>query len=50
MKDLVDFQHERIKALSIRVSELEQYVIELCDDRCPAEYKKIVLNELLNSK
>lgn len=50
MRDLVEFQRNRIDALSKRVSELEQYVIELTDKDCPDDYKKIVLNEILNSK
>ena len=50
MKDLVDFQRNRIEALSNRVTQLEQYVIELCDSDCPSDYKKVVLKEILNSK
>lgn len=50
MKDLVEFQRNRIDALSKRVSELEQYVIEVCDKDCPDDYRKVVLKELLNSK
>ena len=50
MKDLVDFQRNRIEALSSRVTQLEQYVIELCDKECPDDYKKVVLTEILNNK
>jgi len=49
-KDLVDFQRSRIEALSNRVTQLEQYVIELCDKECPSDYKKVVLTEILNNK
>lgn len=50
MRDLVEFQRNRIEALSNRVTQLEQYVIELCDNDCPEDYKKVVLKEILNSK
>ena len=49
-KDLVDYQRNRIEALSSRVTQLEQYVIELCDKDCPNDYKKVVLKEILNNK
>lgn len=50
LRDLVDFQRNRIEALSNRVTQLEQYVIELCDKECPDDYKKVVLTEILNNK
>lgn len=50
LRDLVDFQRSRIEALSNRVTQLEQYVIELCDKDCPSDYKKVVLTEILNNK
>lgn len=48
MKDVIDFQHDRIIALDKRVRELERYVLELCDDECPNDYKRIVKSEILN--
>ena len=50
MKDLVDYQHQRIVTLQSRVAKLERYVLELCDNDCPKEYKKVVLNELIKNK
>jgi len=50
MKDLVDYQHQRIVTLQSRVAELERYILELCDNDCPKEYKKVVLTELIKNK
>jgi hypothetical protein len=47
MNELVEFQRLRIIALYDRVTELEQYVLELTDKDCPKEYKRIVRNEIL---
>ncbi len=47
MNELVEFQRLRIIALYDRVTELEQYVLELTDKDCPKEYKKAVRKELL---
>jgi len=50
MKEVVDYQYERIVALQTRVAELERYVLELCDNNCTSEYRKLVLNELIKNK
>ncbi len=50
MKDLVDYQHQRIVALQSRVAELERYILELCDNDCSKEYKKVVLTELIKNR
>lgn len=50
MKELVDYQYQRIVTLQSRVAELERYILELCDENCPTEYKKVVLNELIKNK
>jgi|TARA_R110001632_G_scaffold117654_1_gene229791 predicted HicB family RNase H-like nuclease len=47
MKDVIDFQYERITALDKRVRELERYILELCDKNCPEDYKRVVKNEIL---
>lgn len=47
MKDVIDFQYERITALDKRVRELERYILELCDNNCPEYYKMLVKNEIL---
>ena len=49
MKEVVDYQYERIVALQTRVAELERYILELCDNDCSKEYKKVVLNELIKN-
>ena len=49
MKDLIDYQYQRIVTLQAKVAELERYVLELCDDNCTTEYKKVVLTELFNN-
>ena len=50
MNDLVDYQYQRIVALQTKVAELERYVLELCDNNCTSEYKKVVLTELIKNK
>ena len=50
MNDLVDYQYQRIVTLQTKVAELERYVLELCDENCTSEYKKVVLNELIKNK
>jgi hypothetical protein len=57
LKDLVDFQASRIKALMNRVSlledrltDLQRFGLELCDDECPKEYKRVVKTEILKQK
>jgi hypothetical protein len=50
MKEIVDYQYERIVALQARVAELERYVLELCDDDCTSECKKVLLTELIKNK
>jgi hypothetical protein len=49
MKEVVDYQYQRIVTLQTRVAELERYILELCDDNCPKEYKKVVLTELIKN-
>jgi len=55
MKDLIDFNsfrmkalEEKIKQLEIYVHTLETYCFELADKDCPIEYKKIIINEIYN--
>ena len=47
MNELVEFQRLRIIALYDRLTELEQYILELTDKDCPEEYKRIVRKEIL---
>lgn len=50
MNEVLDYQYERIVSLQSRVAELERYILELCDNDCTSEYKKVVLNELIKNK
>lgn len=47
MKDLVEFQYNRIEALTKKVLQYEQYILELCDKDCPEDYKRIIKKEIL---
>jgi uncharacterized protein YutD len=40
-------QKELCKA-NTRITNLETFIFELCDDGCPESYKKIVIKELLS--
>ena len=49
MRDLIDFQRHQIVALQKEVANLrventnvKQYALELSDNDCPSEYKRIV--------
>ena len=53
--DLHSFKNMQIDALqkelckaNKRIINLETFVFELCDDRCPESYKDIVKKEILN--
>lgn len=48
MNELVEFQRLRIIALYNRVTQLEQYVLELTEKDCPKDYRRIVRKEILN--
>jgi hypothetical protein len=50
MRDLVDFQHERIVALGNRVTELTRLVLELTDNDCTDEYRQLIKTEILKGK
>lgn len=50
MNEVLDYQYERIVALEARVAKLEKYILELCDDDCTSEYKKVLLTELIKNK
>lgn len=48
MKEVIDFQHQRINALDSRIRELQTYILELCDKDCPEDYKRVIKSEILN--
>ena len=57
MKDLLDYYRFRMEAMQEQICRLEShiqvletYIFELADLECPEEYKKIVKQELYNSK
>ena len=56
MKDVIEFQSIRITALMNEVDrlkrreqELSQYILELCDEYCPREYKRVIKKEILTN-
>ena len=55
VKDLYTFKNMQIDALqkelckaNTRITNLETFIFELCDDGCPESYKDIVKKEVLN--
>jgi hypothetical protein len=53
MKELLEFNNHRIKALvnelsktDKRILELETFIFELCDRDCPEAYKQVIRTEL----
>ena len=57
MKDLLDYNRFRLEAMQDRICKLENhlqtletYCFELADVNCPADYKRIIKQELYNLK
>jgi len=57
MEDLLDYNRFRIEAMQSEICDLkallntlETYCFELADVNCPAEYKRIVKQEIYNLK
>ena len=55
IQDLYSFKNMQIDALqkelfkaNKRITNLETFIFELCDDSCPESYKDIVKKEVLN--
>tara|TARA_R110000796_G_C14249330_1_gene398363 strand:+ start:148 stop:330 length:183 start_codon:yes stop_codon:yes gene_type:complete len=55
--DLLSYKEARIEALLRRLNVLElenekltTYIFELCDKECPSEYKKVLQNDVFNTK
>lgn len=55
MKDLIDYKNMQIEALqkelfktTQKISNLETFIFELCDNDCPSSYKDIVKKEVFN--
>ena len=55
--DLLSYKEARIEALLRRLNVLElenekltTYIFELCDKDCPKEYKKVLQNDVFNTK
>ena len=55
MKDLIDYKNMQIDALqkelfkaTQKISNLETFIFELCDEDCPESYRDIVKKEVLN--
>lgn len=56
MKDLIEFQRIRILALMNELEKLRkenqslsEYVLELCDNECPNDYKRVLKKEILTN-
>jgi hypothetical protein len=57
MKDLLDYNRFRLEAMQERICKLENYLqtletycFELADENCPADYKRIIKQEIYNIK
>lgn len=57
MKDLIDYQRFQIEALQKQVcklnsmlTQLETYCFELAEDNCPADYKRIIKQQIYQLK
>jgi len=57
VKDLFDLKNRQINELQERlyiaqnrITQLETYIFELCDDSCPKEYKHVVKQEVFQFK
>ena len=57
VKDLFDLKNRQISELQEklyiaqnRITQLETYIFELCDNGCPKEYKHVVKQEVFQTK
>lgn len=57
VKDLFDLKNRQINELQEklyiaqnRITQLETYIFELCDNDCPKEYKHVVKQEVFQTK
>jgi hypothetical protein len=57
VKDLFDLKNKQISELQEklciaqnRITQLETYIFELCDNDCPKEYKNVVKQEVFQFK
>ena len=55
MKDLIDFKNMQIDSLqkelfkaTQKISNLETFIFEICDNDCPSSYKDIIKKEVFN--
>jgi hypothetical protein len=55
MKDLIDYKNMQIDALqkelfkaTQKITNLETFIFELCDESCPSAYRDIVKKEVFN--
>ena len=48
MKDLIDFQESRIKALLNKLTEYGRFIIELTDEDCTEEYRSLIRKKILD--
>jgi hypothetical protein len=55
--DLITFKNQQIEKLQTmlcdshqKITQLETYVFELCNDDCPQSYKQVIRNEVFKIK
>lgn len=55
MMDLITFKNSQIEELQSnlceannKITQLETYIFELCDDKCPQSYKQVIKSEVFN--
>ena len=57
MKDLITLKNNQIEELqaklceaNTKVTQLETYIFELCDSKCPDAYKEVIKSEVFKTK
>jgi len=49
MKDLVEYQNNRILALQKELEKYRLYLLEVTDKKCPNDYRRVIRTEILNN-
>ena len=55
--DLITLKNSQIEELQVKlceannkITQLETYIFELCDDKCPQSYKQVIKGEVFKIK